>query len=128
MSGDDDKTQLQDLRAELDGLVTDLKTIHERMDSSVTTANERFEQLDLAQTATKTTLDTIVSRLDALNTVVTELWPKDVLVTMSQRTLTAVAKLVVYHAAPLMIPFLILNLKFHLSMVNMILLHILIGS
>jgi hypothetical protein len=128
MSGDDDKTQLQDLRAELDGLVTDLKTIHERMDSTVTTANERFEQLDLAQTATKTTLDTIVSRLDALNTVVTELWPKDVLVTMSQRTLTAVAKLVVYHAAPLMIPFLILNLKFHLSMVNMILLHILIGS
>jgi hypothetical protein len=38
MAGDDDKTQLQDLCAELDGLVTDLKTIHERMDSTVTTA------------------------------------------------------------------------------------------
>jgi hypothetical protein len=73
MVGDDDKIQLQDLCAELDGLVTDLKTIHEGMDSTVTTANERFEQLDLAQTATKTTLDTIVSRLDALNTVVTDL-------------------------------------------------------
>jgi hypothetical protein len=43
------------------------------MDSTVTTANERFDQLDLAQTATKTTLDAIVSRLDALNTVVTDL-------------------------------------------------------
>jgi hypothetical protein len=43
------------------------------MDSTVTTANERFEQLDLVQTATETTLDTIVSRLDALNTVVTDL-------------------------------------------------------
>jgi hypothetical protein len=105
MSGDDDKTQLQDLRAKLDGLVTDLKTIHERMDSTVTTANERFEQLDLGQAATKTTLDTIVSRLDALNTVVTDLVAQDVLVTMSQRALTAVAKLVVYHAAPVMIFF-----------------------
>jgi hypothetical protein len=73
MPGDNDKTQLQDLRAELDGLVTNLKTIHERTDSTVTTANERFEQLHLAQTATKRTLDTIVSRLDALNTVVTDL-------------------------------------------------------
>jgi hypothetical protein len=73
MAGDDDKTQLQALRTELDGLVTNITTIHERMDSTVTTANERFDQLNLAQTATKTTLDTIVSRLDALNTVVTDL-------------------------------------------------------
>jgi hypothetical protein len=64
---------LQDLRTELDGLVTDIKTIHEWMDSTVTTTNERLDQLDLAHTATKTTLDTIVSRLDALNTVVTDL-------------------------------------------------------
>jgi hypothetical protein len=70
---DHDKTQLQDLHAELDGLVMDLKTIYERMDSTVTTANERFEQLNLTQTATKMTLDTIVSRLNALNTVVTDL-------------------------------------------------------
>jgi hypothetical protein len=73
MSGDDDKKQLQDMRAEMDGLVTDLKTIYERMDSTATTTNARFDQLDLAQTATKTTLDTIMSRLDALNTVVTDL-------------------------------------------------------
>ena len=35
--------------------------------------HERFDQLDLAQTATKTTLDTIVARLDALTTTLTEL-------------------------------------------------------
>jgi flagellar capping protein FliD len=64
--------QLQDMRTQIDGLATDIKTMHERMNSTVTTANERFDQLDLAQTATKTTLDTIVSRLDALNTMVTE--------------------------------------------------------
>jgi hypothetical protein len=61
------------MRAEIDGLVTDIKTIHERVDSTVTTANARFDQLDLMQIATKTTLDAIVSRLDALNTVVTNL-------------------------------------------------------
>jgi hypothetical protein len=73
MAGDDDKTQLQDMQVEIDGLVTDIKTIHEWVDSTVTTANARFDQLDLAQTATKTTLDAIVSRLDALNMVVTDL-------------------------------------------------------
>jgi hypothetical protein len=73
MAGDDDKKQLQDMQAEIDGLVTDIKTIHERVDSTVTTANARFDQLDLMQIATKTTLDAIVSRLDALNTVVTNL-------------------------------------------------------
>jgi hypothetical protein len=75
MAGDDDKTdeQLQDMRTQLDGLVGDIKTMHERMDSTVTTATERFDQLDLAQTATKTTLDTIMSRLDALSTMVTDL-------------------------------------------------------
>jgi hypothetical protein len=61
------------MRVEIDGLVIDIKTIHEWVDSTVTTANTRFHQLDLAQTATKTTLDAIVSRLDALNTVVTDL-------------------------------------------------------
>jgi hypothetical protein len=57
---------------QIDGLAADIKTMHERMDSTVTTANERFDQLDLAQTATKAMHDTIVSRLDALNTMVTE--------------------------------------------------------
>jgi hypothetical protein len=43
------------------------------VDSTVTTTNAQFDQLDLAQTATKTMIDAIVSRLDALNTVVTNL-------------------------------------------------------
>jgi hypothetical protein len=73
MAEDDNTKQLQDMRAEIDGLVTDIKTIHERVDSTVTMTNVRFDQLDLAQTATKTTLNAIVSRLDALNTVVTYL-------------------------------------------------------
>jgi archaellum component FlaC len=73
MAGDGDKKSLQDIRSEIDGPVTDIKTIHERVDSTVTTANAQFGQLDLAQTATKTMIDAILSRLDALNTVVTNL-------------------------------------------------------
>jgi archaellum component FlaC len=73
MAGDDDKKQLQDIQTEIDGLVTDIKRIHEWVDSTITMANARFDQLDLTQTATKTTLDAIASRLDALNTVVTDL-------------------------------------------------------
>jgi hypothetical protein len=73
MAGDDDKKQLQDMRAKIDGLVTDIKMIHERVDSTVTSANAWFDQLDVAQAATKMTLDAIVSRLDALNTVVADL-------------------------------------------------------
>jgi flagellar capping protein FliD len=76
MAGDDDDAmkdeQLQDMQTQINGLATDIMTMHERMDSTITTVTERFDQLDLAQTATKTTLDTIVSRLDALNTMVTE--------------------------------------------------------
>jgi hypothetical protein len=47
MAGDDDKTQLQDMQVEIDGLVTGIKMIHEWVDSTVTMANERFDQLDL---------------------------------------------------------------------------------
>jgi hypothetical protein len=36
-------------------------------------ANERFNQIILAETAIKTTLDTVVARLDALTTTITEL-------------------------------------------------------
>jgi hypothetical protein len=36
------------MRAEIDGLVIDIKTIHKRVDSIVTTAKARFNQLDLA--------------------------------------------------------------------------------
>ncbi|WVZ97827.1 hypothetical protein U9M48_043337, partial [Paspalum notatum var. saurae] len=72
----DDKTtdaQLRDVRTQVDGLAADMKTLHERLDSTTTSSNERFDQLDLAQTATATTLHDIVSRLDTLTTTLTEL-------------------------------------------------------
>jgi hypothetical protein len=40
-------------------------------------STERFDTLDLAQTAAKTTLDTIVARLDVLHTMLTELQKDD---------------------------------------------------
>jgi hypothetical protein len=61
MASDDDKKQLQDMQTENYGLVTDIKTIHEQVDSTVTTTNAWFDQLDLTPTATKTMLDAIVS-------------------------------------------------------------------
>jgi hypothetical protein len=75
MAGDDDTTdaQLRDVRTQVDGLAADMRTMHERLDSSITSSNERFDQLDLTQTATATTLDDIVSRLDALTMTLTEL-------------------------------------------------------
>jgi hypothetical protein len=42
--------------------------MHERLDSTVISTIARFNQLDLAQTATRNTLDTILARLDALTT------------------------------------------------------------
>lgn len=60
--------QLQEVRGQVDGLAADIRTMHERLDSTVTSTTERFNQLDLAQTATRTTLDTILARLDALTT------------------------------------------------------------
>jgi hypothetical protein len=42
--------------------------MHERLDSTVTLTTAHFNQLDLAQTETRTTLDTILARLDALTT------------------------------------------------------------
>jgi hypothetical protein len=75
MVGDEGTTdeQLQDMRTRVDGLAADMKTMHERLDSTVTSSTERFDQLDLAQIAAKTMLDTIVARLDALNTTIMEL-------------------------------------------------------
>ncbi|WVZ97743.1 hypothetical protein U9M48_043257 [Paspalum notatum var. saurae] len=77
--GDDDKTdaRLPDVRQQVDGLAADIKTIHERLDSTVTSSNERFDQLDLARTATATTLNDIVARLDTLTTTITELQQQD---------------------------------------------------
>ena len=60
--------QLLEVRGQVDGLAADIRTMHERLDSTVTSTTERFNQLDLAQTATRTTLDTILARLDALTT------------------------------------------------------------
>ena len=75
MAGDEGTAdeKLQDMRTRVDGLAADMKTMHERLDSTITSSTERFNQLDLAQTAAKTTLDTIVAWLDALNTTITEL-------------------------------------------------------
>jgi hypothetical protein len=75
MAGEDDKTDvpLQDMRTQVDGLATNIMTIHEWLDSTVTSTNQRFDQLDLTQTATRNTLNTIMARLDALNTSITEL-------------------------------------------------------
>jgi hypothetical protein len=75
MAGDEGTTdeQLQDMRTQVDGLAADMKMMHERLDSMITSSTERFDQLDLAQMAAKTTLDTIMARLDALNTTIMEL-------------------------------------------------------
>jgi hypothetical protein len=59
---------LQEVRGQVDGLAADIRTMHERLDSTVTSTTARFNQLDLAQTATRTTLDTILAHLDALTT------------------------------------------------------------
>jgi hypothetical protein len=60
--------QLHEVRGHVDGFAADIRTMHERLDSTVTSMTVRFNQLDLAQTATRTTLDTILARLDALTT------------------------------------------------------------
>jgi hypothetical protein len=77
MAGDDKRDdQLQDMRMRVDGLAADFRMIHTQMDSMSTSLNERFDQIELAQTTAKTTLDAVVARLDALQTTLTEL-PKD---------------------------------------------------
>jgi hypothetical protein len=51
MADDDNKKdeQLQDMRTQIDGLATNMKTLHERLDSTITSSNERFDQIDLAR-------------------------------------------------------------------------------
>jgi hypothetical protein len=75
MAGDEGTAdeQLQVMRTRVDGLAADMKTMHERLDSTITSSTERFDQLNLAQTAARTMLDTIVARLDALKTTIMEL-------------------------------------------------------
>ena len=119
MSGDDDKmdAKLQGMRTDLDGLKDDIKTLHEKVDSSISSSNERLGQQDLAQIAAKCTFDTLTARLDAMNTTLT-----------TMRMETAALVPAVWYVIRLMIHLLRLNLRFLLLMANMILLHILIGS
>jgi hypothetical protein len=58
--------KVQEVRGQVDGLAADIRMMHEWLDSTVTLATARFNQLDLAQTATRNTLDTVLARLDAL--------------------------------------------------------------
>ncbi|GJN04390.1 hypothetical protein PR202_ga21937 [Eleusine coracana subsp. coracana] len=67
-SSKSEELTLQDVQAQVDGLQNDMKTMHERLDSTVTSSNERFDQLDLADTAARTTLVTIMTRLEAIST------------------------------------------------------------
>jgi hypothetical protein len=116
--------QLQEVRGQVDGLAADIRTMHERLDSTVTSTTTRFNQLDLAQTATRTTLDTILARLDALTTKMEQDYDGDT--EQDDGDCRGRARRVV--VILLMTHLLRLNLKFHLLMVNMILLHILIGN
>jgi hypothetical protein len=116
--------QLLEVRGQVDGLAADIRTMHEWLDSTVTSTTERFNQLDLAQTATHTTLDTILARLDALTTKMEQDYGGDTEQDDGDRR--GCARRVVRH--PPNDFFLRSNLKFHLLMANMILLHILIAS
>ena len=64
---------LQDVQAQVEGLTGDIQTMHERLDSTITSSTSRFDQIDLVQTAAHTTLETIMTRLEALTTQLTEL-------------------------------------------------------
>jgi small-conductance mechanosensitive channel len=129
MAGDDDTTdaQLRDVRTQVDGLDADVKTMHEQLDSSITSLNERFDQLDLAQTTTTTTLDDIVSQLDALTTTLTEL-QKDYGGDMEQEDGDHRGRARHMVLRPSNDSFAKIKFKFHLLMANMIMLHILIGN
>ena len=50
---------LQDVQAQVEGLTGDIQMMHERLDSTITSSTSRFDQIDLAQTAAHTTLETI---------------------------------------------------------------------
>ena len=43
--------QLLEVRGQVDGLAADIRTMQERLDSTVTSTTAHFNQLDLAQTA-----------------------------------------------------------------------------
>jgi flagellar capping protein FliD len=53
MAGANDTMDVKvQVRGQVDGLDADIRTIHERLDSTVTLTTTRFNQLDLAQMAT----------------------------------------------------------------------------
>jgi hypothetical protein len=71
MAGEDKRDdQLQDMQTRVDGVVATIQTIHTWLDSMTTSSTERFDRIELAQMSTKTTLDVVVPRLDALHTMI----------------------------------------------------------
>jgi uncharacterized protein HemX len=118
---------LQDLLAQVEGLATDIRTVHERLDEMITALNDHIDQLDLAQTVTRTTLDTLVARLDAMHTTIMEL-QKDYGSDSEQDDRDSRSRALRVPRRPSNDFFLRLNLKLHLLMANMILLRILIGT
>jgi hypothetical protein len=116
--------QLQEVRGQVDGLAVDIRTMHEQLDSTVTSTTARFNQLDVPQTVIRTTLDTILARLDALTTKMEQDYGGDTEQDDGDRH--GHARHVVRH--PPIDLFAKIKLKSHLLMVNMILLHILIGN
>jgi small-conductance mechanosensitive channel len=129
MAGDDDTTdaQLRDVRTQVDGLAADIKTMHERLDSAITSSNWRFDQLDLAQMATTTTLDDIMSRLDSLTTMLTEL-QKDYGGDTEQEDGDRRGRARRVVRRPSNDSFAKIKFKIPFLMANMIMLHILIGN
>ena len=51
MAGDEGTTdeKLQDMRTRVDGLAADMKMMHERLDSTITSSTERFDQLEIGR-------------------------------------------------------------------------------
>ena len=75
MAGDDKPTDavLQDLGTRVDGLAVDIQETQGRLEEAFRSSDERFDQIDLAQTATRTEFDTLTARLDAMHATLTEL-------------------------------------------------------
>ena len=75
MAGDDKPTDavLQDLGTRVDGLAVDIQETQGRLEEAIRSSNERFDQIDLAQTTTRTEFDTLTARLDAMHATLTEL-------------------------------------------------------
>jgi hypothetical protein len=58
------------MRTRVDGVVANIQTMHTWLDLMTTSSNKNFNRTELAQTSNKTTLNTIVARLDVLHTTI----------------------------------------------------------